>query len=67
MFITAEKYQMDQLKEECKEAMEHDISTENCIDILVLTNQINVISLGSKAIGLINKNKIDEEKLLPKK
>lgn len=70
IFIAAGKYQMDELKEECKEAMEHHISTENCIDILVLANQINVISLESKAIEFINKkNKIDDEKLnlLPKK
>ena len=38
MFIAAGKYQMNELKEECKEAVEHHIATENCFDVLVLAN-----------------------------
>ena len=57
LFLAAEKYLIDDLKEECKEIINNHISIDNCIKILVLADQVKDSLIQTKAIEFINRNK----------
>lgn len=57
LFLAAEKYLIDDLKEECKEIINNHISIDNCIKILVLADQVKDSLTETKAIEFINRNK----------
>ena len=57
LFLAAEKYLIDDLKEECKEIINNHISIDNCIKILVLADRVKDSLIQTKAIEFINRNK----------
>jgi len=56
LFIAADQYQVEKLKEHCEEKLISVIDVENCMDLLVLGESHQVMKLKAKALKFVSKN-----------
>ena len=54
LIVATEKYQINDLKEECEDALVNNISIDNCLDCLKLSQLLNAEELECKAYKFIN-------------
>ena len=59
----AKRYDISDLKQECTEVIANNITTDNCIKILVLADEMRITLMETKAIEFINRNKVDVDQL----
>ena len=57
LFIAANKYQIEDLKNECAQLINNNITIDNCTKILLVADQLKIDSMETKAIEFINRNK----------